>query len=130
MATAFRHGVHYSYAEYLELEAASNVKHEYLGGQIYAMAGGTPEHAALQAAVIGFRSATGGIGLRGGVAARGARVVEALRACRRPNPPRHLRELLARIFEILATIARIRWMLTAPFGGELAQRHSTTARVG
>lgn len=54
MATAYRHGVHYSYGEYLALEATSNVKHEYLGGQIYAMAGGTPEHAALQAAVIGL----------------------------------------------------------------------------
>lgn len=54
MATAFRHGVHYSYAEYLELEATSNVKHEYLEGQIYAMAGGSPEHAALQAATIGL----------------------------------------------------------------------------
>ena len=64
MATAFRHGVHYSFAEYLELEAASNVKHEYLGGQIYAMAGGTPEHAALQAAVIGllFRQLDGSRG--------------------------------------------------------------------
>ncbi len=29
----------------------SNVKHEYLEGQIYAMAGGTPDHAALQLAV-------------------------------------------------------------------------------
>lgn len=54
MATAYRHGVHYSYREYLALEATSNVKHEYLGGQIYAMAGGTPEHAALQAAIIGL----------------------------------------------------------------------------
>lgn len=45
---------HYSYAEYLALEAFSNVKHEFLGGQIYAMAGGTPEHAALAAAVIGL----------------------------------------------------------------------------
>jgi Uma2 family endonuclease len=34
-------------------EASSNVKHEYLDGQIYAMAGGTPEHAALAAAVVG-----------------------------------------------------------------------------
>jgi Uma2 family endonuclease len=40
-------------AEYLSFEASSNVKHEYLGGQIYAMAGGTPEHAALAAAVVG-----------------------------------------------------------------------------
>lgn len=54
MATAFRHGVHYTYAEYLDLEATSNVKHEFLGGQIYAMAGGSPEHAALQAATIGL----------------------------------------------------------------------------
>ncbi|WP_437914411.1 hypothetical protein WME73_00620 [Sorangium sp. So ce302] len=43
------HRVHYTYAEYLTLEASSNVKHEYLDGQIYAMAGGTPEHAALAA---------------------------------------------------------------------------------
>ena len=49
MATVYRHGVHYTYAEYLALEATSNVKHEYLDGQIYAMAGGTPEHAALGA---------------------------------------------------------------------------------
>jgi len=52
MATAFRHGAHYSYAQYLDLEATSNVRHEYLDGQIYAMAGGAPEHAALQAATI------------------------------------------------------------------------------
>lgn len=36
------------------MEALSNVKHEYLDGQIYAMAGGTPEHAALAATVIGL----------------------------------------------------------------------------
>lgn len=48
------HRIHYIYAEYLALEASSNVKHEYLSGQIYAMAGGTPEHAALAAAVIGL----------------------------------------------------------------------------
>jgi Uma2 family endonuclease len=48
------HRIRYSYAEYLALEASSNVKHEYLDGQIYAMAGGTPEHAALAAAVIGL----------------------------------------------------------------------------
>ena len=45
------HAVHYAWHEYLALESASNVKHEYLDGQIYAMAGGTPEHAALQLAV-------------------------------------------------------------------------------
>ncbi|MGK3989269.1 Uma2 family endonuclease [Sorangium sp. So ce136] len=48
------HRIHTTYAECLALEASSNVKHEYLDGQIYAMAGGTPEHAALAAAVIGL----------------------------------------------------------------------------
>jgi Uma2 family endonuclease len=41
----------YSYRDYLELEEASNVKHEYLEGEIYARAGGTPEHAALAASI-------------------------------------------------------------------------------
>jgi Uma2 family endonuclease len=48
------HRIRYTYGEYLALEASSNVKHEFLDGQIYAMAGGTPEHAALAAAVIGL----------------------------------------------------------------------------
>src|SRR5438045_1821626 len=48
------HRIHYPFSEYLALEASSNVKHEYLDGQIYAMAGGTPEHAAMAAAVIGL----------------------------------------------------------------------------
>ena len=48
------HRIHYSFAEYLSLEAASNVKHEFLDGQIYGMAGGTPEHAALAAALGGL----------------------------------------------------------------------------
>lgn len=48
------HQIQYSYGDYLTLEASSNVKHEFLSGQIYAMAGGTPEHAALAAAVIGL----------------------------------------------------------------------------
>jgi len=52
--TAPLHEIHHTYAEYLGLEASSNVKHEFLGGQIYAMAGGTPEHAALAAAVSGL----------------------------------------------------------------------------
>ncbi|HEX3577543.1 MAG TPA: Uma2 family endonuclease [Thermoanaerobaculia bacterium] len=52
--TAPLHEIHHTYAEYLALEASSNIKHEFLGGQIYAMAGGTPEHAALAAAVIGL----------------------------------------------------------------------------
>jgi len=41
----------YTYADYLALEQASNVKHEFLDGEIYAMAGGTPTHAALAAVV-------------------------------------------------------------------------------
>jgi Uma2 family endonuclease len=40
----------YSFTQYLELEEASNTKHEYFEGEIYAMAGGTPEHAAICAA--------------------------------------------------------------------------------
>jgi Uma2 family endonuclease len=56
------HKIHHTYAEYLALEASSNVKHEFLGGQIYAMAGGIPEHAALAAAAIGLLFAQ----LRGG----------------------------------------------------------------
>ena len=41
----------YSFADYLSLEEASNTKHEFLNGEIYAMAGGTPAHSALAAAV-------------------------------------------------------------------------------
>lgn len=37
----------YSYQAYLEHEASSNVKHEFLDGEIYAMAGGTVEHAVM-----------------------------------------------------------------------------------
>lgn len=48
------HRVDYSYGDYLALEAASNVRHEYLDGQIYGMAGGSPEHAALAASVVGL----------------------------------------------------------------------------
>jgi Uma2 family endonuclease len=41
----------YTYSEYLAHEEASNVKHEYLDGEIYAMAGGSPEHASLAVAI-------------------------------------------------------------------------------
>lgn len=47
------HKVIYTYEEYVSFENGSNVKHEFLDGQIYAMAGGTAEHAALAAASIG-----------------------------------------------------------------------------
>jgi Uma2 family endonuclease len=43
---------YYTYDEYRRFERDSNVKHEYLDGQILAMAGGTLEHAALAAASI------------------------------------------------------------------------------
>jgi Uma2 family endonuclease len=46
MVSASRHA-QYSIQEYVRLEEYSNVKHEFLGGQIYAMAGGTPEHGAM-----------------------------------------------------------------------------------
>jgi Uma2 family endonuclease len=39
--------LHHTYAEYLEVEALSSVRHEYLDGEIYAMAGGAPEHGIL-----------------------------------------------------------------------------------
>lgn len=42
----------YTYAEYVDLEERSPVRHEYLDGEIYAMAGGTPDHAALAASIL------------------------------------------------------------------------------
>jgi len=33
--------------EYLEIERSASLKHEFVAGEVYAMAGGTPEHAAL-----------------------------------------------------------------------------------
>ena len=53
MSTSARR-VHYTYAEYLVLEEESSIRHEYLDGEIYAMAGGSPDHAALAAAIIGM----------------------------------------------------------------------------
>ncbi len=38
-----------TYEEYLALERDSETKHEYVNGEIYAMAGGTPEHGRLAA---------------------------------------------------------------------------------
>lgn len=42
----------HTYHDYLVLERTANVKHEFLAGEIYAMAGGTREHAALAANVL------------------------------------------------------------------------------
>ncbi|XXT19861.1 Uma2 family endonuclease [Sorangium sp. So ce429] len=41
----------FTYAEYLDQERASPTKHEFLAGEIFDMAGGTPEHARLAARV-------------------------------------------------------------------------------
>lgn len=48
----FARPVRHTFAEYIELEEATTGKHEFLDGQIFAMAGGTPEHAALIASVV------------------------------------------------------------------------------
>jgi Uma2 family endonuclease len=37
----------YTFREYIELEELSPVKHEFLDGEVWAMAGGTPHHAAV-----------------------------------------------------------------------------------
>jgi len=51
----------YTIQEYVQLEAYSNVRHEYFGDQILAMAGGSPEHGTWAANIIGLLAA----GLRG-----------------------------------------------------------------
>lgn len=40
-----------SYAAYLELERSTSAKHEFVNGRVYAMAGGSPEHARLAQAI-------------------------------------------------------------------------------
>jgi Uma2 family endonuclease len=42
----------YTYQEYVWLEDESTVRHEFVDGEIVAMAGGTPEHSAMAAEVI------------------------------------------------------------------------------
>ena len=42
----------YTYSDYVALEESSSTKHEYLAGEIYAMAGGSEEHSALAAEVL------------------------------------------------------------------------------
>ncbi len=41
-----------TYAEYVAAELESSVRHEFIRGEVFAMAGGTPEHSALGAAII------------------------------------------------------------------------------
>jgi Uma2 family endonuclease len=43
----------YTYQDYVWLEEESSTRHEFLAGEIVAMAGGTPEHAAMAAEVVG-----------------------------------------------------------------------------
>ena len=43
---------HYTYADYVALEMTSTGKHEFLNGEIYAMAGGSEEHSALAAEMV------------------------------------------------------------------------------
>lgn len=51
----------FGFDEYLRLEEDSNVKHEFLNGEVWAMAGGSPGHAAIGANVISLlRSALEG----------------------------------------------------------------------
>jgi Uma2 family endonuclease len=42
----------YTYADYVALETVSSSKHEFLDGEIYAMAGGSEEHSALAAELV------------------------------------------------------------------------------
>lgn len=61
MPTARR--LHHTYEQYLEVERLSSVRHEFLDGEIYAMAGGTPEHGILAARItslLGARLPAGG----------------------------------------------------------------------
>lgn len=55
-----------TYEEYLAAERAGSTKHEYLRGEVFAMAGGTPTHAGLAMAV--------GVALSNGLAGRPYRV--------------------------------------------------------
>ena len=51
VSTTARH-LHASDEQYAALEEESQVRHEYLDGEIYAVAGGSTDHAALAATVI------------------------------------------------------------------------------
>jgi len=51
----------FRFDEYLRLEERSEIKHEFLDGEVFAMAGGTPEHAAMA----GRLALALGLGVRG-----------------------------------------------------------------
>jgi Uma2 family endonuclease len=42
----------FSFREYLQVDEESTRRHEYLDGMILAMAGGSPDHAAMAAAIV------------------------------------------------------------------------------
>lgn len=55
----------YTIADYVDLETHTNVKHELIDGEIYAMTGGTPNHALLIAnAMLQLQQAAGLMGCR------------------------------------------------------------------
>ena len=49
---ACQRGRHYSFQDYLTVEEMNPGRHEFLDGEVYAMAAGTMLHAALSAAVL------------------------------------------------------------------------------
>src|SRR5262245_13134541 len=53
MQGAVAHALHhrFTFEQYVVLEKDSGTKHEFLGGQVWAMSGGSPEHAAVGAKV-------------------------------------------------------------------------------
>jgi Uma2 family endonuclease len=51
----------FTFADYVRLEGDSGVKHEFLDGRVWAMAGGSPEHAAISMS-IGSRLTVGLVG--------------------------------------------------------------------
>lgn len=42
----------FTFCDYVDLEEISGVKHEFLAGQVWAMAGGSPDHARIAANVM------------------------------------------------------------------------------
>ncbi len=52
MVSSSRPRHHYTYAQYVAIERDSTTKHEFFDGEIYAMAGGSEDHAALAVSVL------------------------------------------------------------------------------
>ncbi len=42
----------FSFADYVDVEVDSSIKHEFLDGQVWAMSGGSPDHAAIAGTII------------------------------------------------------------------------------